>query len=363
MGYNYNLQSISRSGQKLSNSEILVPARVVDVILDSTHPEFEKYGRWGSIGLIKYRVLTKQQNTQQTTTLPIAYPLQAHIKHLPLKNEIVLIASFPSENLGESATNDKNYYIDIVNLWNHPHHNAHPGKSENPDLGDDFEELADVNPMRPFEGDVIVEGRQGQSLRFSTSVKGKTPWEGVKKGAPIIVLSNGQIPTDNGFEYITEDINSDFSSIYLTADQKLNLNPSQTFSIFKPTKSSEYNLNQVALTSGRIVLNSKDEHILLTSKLDTGIKGANIYFESTQNTVLEGTRINLGTGASEPAILGQTMLSRLASVITQLNALAIGLSSIGIPQVTAPASEVIRTATEFLTAVPTMKSTKVYIKR
>ena len=33
-----------------------VPVRVVDVILDATHPEYEKYGRSNAIGAIKYSI-------------------------------------------------------------------------------------------------------------------------------------------------------------------------------------------------------------------------------------------------------------------------------------------------------------------
>lgn len=360
-GYNYNLRSVAQTGRPSLGSEFLVPARVVDVILDNSHPEFEKYGKWASIGLVKYRILTKQQNTQRTETLPVAYPLQSHIKHIPLKNEIVLIFSSPSEELEGSATNNKNYYLDIVNLWNHPHHNAHPGRSEEPELGDDFKELADINPMRPFEGDIILEGRHGQSLRFTSGVKGKTPWTGINRGTPLIILSNGQIKTDNGFEFITEDINKDLSSIYLTSDQEVNLSLANLPTIYKTT--SEYTQSQIILTSGRLVFNSREEDVIISAKSNLVAKSAEMYLQSTDKLDLESKRIDLGHGAEEPAMLGSTTLNRLAAVMTQLVALSTGLSSIGIPQVTTPASELIREATNFINSVPRMKSSKVYIKR
>lgn len=360
-GYNYNLRSVTQTGRPSLSSEFLVPARVVDVILDSSHPEFEKYGKWASIGLIKYRVLVKQQNVQRTETLPIAYPLQSHIKHIPLKNEIVLIFSSPSEELIGSATNNKNYYLDIVNLWNHPHHNAHPGRSEEAELGDDFEELADINPMRPYEGDIILEGRQGQSLRFTSAVKGKTPWTSTNNNTPLIILSNGQIKTDNGFEFITEDINKDLSSIYLTSDQKIDLTLANISSTYKP--SADYQQSQLILTSGRLVFNSREEDIIFSAKSNLVAKSTNLYLQSTDLLDLESNRIEIGHGANEPAVLGNAMLSRLTAVMTQLVALSTGLASIGIPQVTAPASELLREATTFINNVPRMKSGKVYIKR
>ena len=44
-GYNYNLRSIMQTAKNVARTEIIVPARVVDVILDDSHPEFEKYGK------------------------------------------------------------------------------------------------------------------------------------------------------------------------------------------------------------------------------------------------------------------------------------------------------------------------------
>ena len=134
-GYNYNLKSIIQGAKQVASSEMLIPARVVDVILDSSHPEFEKYGKWSAIGAIKYRALSRQLEENTTADLPVAYPMQAHIKHIPLKNEIVLITASPSELLSESSNSTKNYYLDIVNLWNHPHHNAFPSNITSPSKG------------------------------------------------------------------------------------------------------------------------------------------------------------------------------------------------------------------------------------
>ena len=61
-----------QTARNIAPTETIIPARVVDVILDDSHPEFEKYGKWTSIGAIKYRVLNRDidENNSQIRSLP-----------------------------------------------------------------------------------------------------------------------------------------------------------------------------------------------------------------------------------------------------------------------------------------------------
>ena len=315
--YNYNLRSLITTAKNIARTEILVPARVVDVILDNSHPEFERYGRWTSIGAVKYRVLNQDIDKNNSQNLPIAFPLQSHIKHIPLKNEIILVVSSPSELLDESSSNVKNYYLDIVNLWNHPHHNGSPDNTDQDiELGDDFQEAADINPMRPFEGDIIVEGRQGQSLRFSTGIPNKTPWVG-EQGSPITILSNGQVSTDEGFSTITEDVNEDFSSLYLTSNQQIKLTPSQTFSLFAPQGVDIYQQSQFLANSNRVVLNGRDS-ILGTAANQIGLKSTDVYLEGTSNIGINAPKIQLGEKNTQPVLKGDDTVELLKDLLSEL---------------------------------------------
>lgn len=318
MADTYNLKNISQTAKRILRSELLIPARVIDVILDESHPEFDKYGKWLAIGAIKYTILGKSTKASSKSEA-IAYPLHSHIKHIPLKNEIVLIVSAASENQQSSATSNKDYYLDIINIWNHPHHNAHPGLNVNPSLGDDFQEAADINPMLPFEGDIIVEGRQGQSLRFSTGIPNKTPWQG-STGNPITIISNGQVSTDEGYTYITEDVNQDFSSIYLTSNQKIQLEPAQEFSLFSPQVTKDYEGNQFLANSNRITLNGRD-NILATATNDIGLKSSNIYLEASSNLTADASRIQLGSTDIQPVLKGDDTVTLLKSLISELRSL------------------------------------------
>ena len=362
-GYNYTLKSIIQTAKNVTQSEVLIPARVVDVILDDKHPEFKQLGSWAAIGVVKFKILNNLSGENSSESISVAYPLQSHIKHIPLKNEIVLILSSASEQINSVNTIAKTYYLDIINLWNHPHHNALPSNTDKDiQLGDDFIEVADINPMRPFEGDIIMEGRQGQSFRFSTNIPGKTPWQGTP-GSPIMVISNGQIKTDNGFEYIVEDINNDSTSVYLTSDQKIPLQLARDSKLVEIATPSAYTDSQFIVNSNRIIVNAKKDSVVIAATSNLSTTSQNTYIESNQELVLESARINLGAKANESVLLGDTVLRELTTILQQLIALSTGLSSIGVPQVTAPANELIRTATGFITRVAQMKSTKVKVQK
>jgi hypothetical protein len=82
-------------------------------------------------------------------------------------------------------------------------------------------------PLLPYEGDIIYEGRFGNSIRLGATVKNANlanTWstEGTN-GDPITIIRNGQgQPVDSDpFATTIEDINKDDSSIYLTSNQKI----------------------------------------------------------------------------------------------------------------------------------------------
>ena len=50
-----SISSINRRIEDLSNK--LIPARIIDIILDETHPDFDTYGGWNGVGIIKYELI------------------------------------------------------------------------------------------------------------------------------------------------------------------------------------------------------------------------------------------------------------------------------------------------------------------
>ena len=117
--------------QKL-NSNIGV-GRVKSIILDNTHPRYNELGGDNAIGTIIYDSNIELPNvSEDINSFPYARPLYSNLKNYPLINELVYVINFPSTKIGIDTTYQQTYYINIIALWNHPHHNAYPVNSDNP---------------------------------------------------------------------------------------------------------------------------------------------------------------------------------------------------------------------------------------
>lgn len=246
----------------VGDANTIFSARVVDVSLEpSSNPLslFQITNGWGSIGAIRFESLDKNTNTndQITTQASIAYPMDINFKKIPTLGETVFIIQGPSYKQLTTGNSDASqfYYLNAISVWNKNHLNMIPPSSESstntntvdnisvsegvpnnpetqveePSPGKTFKEEASIRNLYPVEGDIILEGRWGNSLRFSStathtseSKDTESPWssEG-RDGSPITILRNGQ-GSDSAFNNwfpIYEDIQSDASSIYLTDGQ------------------------------------------------------------------------------------------------------------------------------------------------
>ena len=233
------IQRINDDFQVLSPDTKLIAVRVTDIILDPNHPKFKDYGEYDSIGTVFYTNL----NQSNPNTDSSARPIFSFIKNYPLINEIILITS--SRDKDNTITS---YYFPILNIWNHPHHNALPtlqdislndynqsivrqleDGSTGINLGNYFKEKLNIKPLLPYEGDTIIEGRFGNSIRFgSTNISNKigTPngWSNIGElGDPITIIKNGQSQDlgEKGWVHAIEEISNDDSSIYMTSNQQL----------------------------------------------------------------------------------------------------------------------------------------------
>ena len=325
---NYNTPQVPTS---VKND--LIPVRVVDVIIDESHPEYEKYGLTRCIGAVKYVPIDKQVDKNKVDTLPIAFPSNATFRTLPLVNEIVLLSKAPNiDSIDNKSTNTQDYYTTIISVWNHPHHNVSPdGKSDDKvDFGEDFKEVNDVNPLQPYPGDVLIEGRQGQSIRMSGAnhyTNEFTDETNINK--PFTLFSNGQKSVGNGSDLISEDINEDNSSLYLLSDHSAPLIQARdkTKAWKKPpTKADTYKGSQVMINGGRLYFNSKEESTLFSSKEAFGVTSKTINLDAKDYIALDAEKIYLGEKALveefEPVILGESMEGFLYTLLFNLQALA-----------------------------------------
>ena len=99
--------------------------RVVDVIQDAFHPEYQNFGESQSINGVFYRNIKKAMSEEEVDGLKFAYYSGNNFKQIPLKGEIVELQSQPAT--ARTVTNSsKIYWTKIVPIWNHVHHNAYP---------------------------------------------------------------------------------------------------------------------------------------------------------------------------------------------------------------------------------------------
>jgi hypothetical protein len=277
----------------------IVPVRVKSIILDSTHPNFSIFGEWNGIGTIFWEAVDKPLDG--FVLKQFAQPIFSNIKNYPLINELIYIIQLPTTNISSNLQSKGYYYFPPINVWNSQIHNAMPSYDNDPsndasqladysasfqgevrqvkdnsteiNLGRTFQEKIDIHPLLPYEGDIIYEGRSGNSIRLGSTVNNSTipnNWSSVgKNGDPIFILRNGQATyTSDPWIPEVEDINNDPSSIYLTSTQQLPLFPASVsnFAFSKstpPTNVGQYGGNQIILNSGRLVLNAKSDSILL----------------------------------------------------------------------------------------------------
>jgi len=348
------------TGLPLLSNTLISSVRVTDIILDDNHKKFQELGEWDALGTILYENVT-DPNIRGT-----AKPLMGNSKTLPLINEIVYLISLPSTLIGDITSTPTQYYINIVALWNHPHHNAYPSNANEQSstqqkdyvqtelgntsktidqsrtlyLGKTFIERSNIHPLLPFEGDVITEGRWGNSIRIGSTVK-NTPnnWSVTgSNGDPILIIRNGQgTQTEEGWVPTVEDINNDNSSLYFTSTQKIPLKASSTsYNSYntQPQAPNEFSGKQIFLNSGRLILNSTNDHILLSSNKSVGLNAINSVNIDTPLTVIQSNKILLGSkDATEPMLKGNLLIIELQSLLTQLTLLTTSLQSIPFPQV------------------------------
>jgi hypothetical protein len=314
------ISSVERGiGGGASTQPTTVFGRVVDIVLDENKILYDAKNNRLPIGSIIYQDIMTP--VVKEATLPPAFPLTIGVKQYPLVNEIVLIITGPTPDFQENKSQVLSYYSSVVNIWGSPHHNALPTQGvdfEFP-IGKNIPELKDINPLYPFPGDVLVEGRQGQSIRMGGYKSDKNPFTGtVNNGKPFTIISNGQIKTKNGIDPIVEDVNKDANSIYMMSDHIVNITPATrkqvTYDVL-PQASGQYLGNQIVLNGGRITINAKEESALISAKEAIGLNARTLNFDATDYVCIDGNTILLGEKArTAPLIVRQPVIRGLEMV-------------------------------------------------
>lgn len=262
----FNMWGVDPSGGSQASPFVL--ARVIEVVygpyLSDGKTRNPDYNNITDLGKIRYVIAnsSQQQDLIGLSNRP-ARPFFAYTHQYPINNEYVYLVAGPGLGLNKQAGDIDVYYLPPIKLWGSQHQNAFPdllsygffinGKAttyqdnqqgntskgapvpmEYP-LGYNFPEKHNIKGLVPFIGDVLMEGRYGNSIRFGSTVKSfkkfNTWSDSGTDGDPITIIRNGQgKQRDNlGYSPTTENVNIDQSSIYLTAGQSINIDDLASF--------------------------------------------------------------------------------------------------------------------------------------
>ncbi len=299
---------LSVSGQAdnaRSEQSVIYEGLVVDTLLRPQKQGDNGYDRTDgyNYGAIKVRIFEVTQ-TADEGILDEANPLDNTIYAIPLIGELVTLikirgAFFYTTRVPIAHRIQENGMLKLNDALNRRSANTlssavATGEEQSLDkhkFGEYFRPDSRVRQLMHFEGDTIIQGRMGHSIRFGSS-KVDTTSKGL---APNIILRTGQakdaekasekkITIDSIFGAVLEDINKDASSIWMVSDQTVPFGPSsrKTDAFYRSIKNAIHTFDkaQIILNSDRLVLNSKKSHILLYSNNE-------IYLNSFSRTSID----------------------------------------------------------------------------
>ena len=233
-----------------------IPGLVLEVCLDSTSSLYEGQS---DIGKILYRPLglgTERAAFFEDKVGTVAYPLDRSLLKYPLPGEQVVIFFAAGDRL-ELSADDQNrpltiaYYSSVIasnksvtsntnSAFGVPPHRISSTERVTEaeasarfdrkivDLDafkDDNNQSKIFKQLQPFEGDFILQGRFGNTLRLgSTNPIEQSPWSkgGGASGDPIVILRVDRAVTVGEQDMLTvEDPDLDDASIYMSSSQTI----------------------------------------------------------------------------------------------------------------------------------------------
>lgn len=200
--------------------------------------------------------------------------IQDNVNLNPLPNHATKASGGSYNTSGAPVNNSSNTYI--------------PGKN--------FKEVATVKTLQPYEGDILFQGRFGQSIRFSSTQGGSLSqyevppfWDG-KPSSPITIISNGHKPESGPNRYVIEDPKTTKSFIILSNDQRIKFEPAQKKLGIAVTPVANYSKSQVIISSERLLFNSTTDEVIVCGKKTVNVVTPGWQMDMDKLfTILEGT--------------------------------------------------------------------------
>ena len=297
-------------------------AEVMGVLLDEKDlPDLaDGSGKnWSLMGSISARMINSEKDApiQNTSTIKSLNPFE---QQYPIRGEYVVVVTY----------NKVQFYISGINIFNNPNSNVKPGLSgyrpdeliEEDFIYENFEIDNEIRRLFPYQGDSILQGRWGNTIRFGSNIVPDSHGdEDTKQDSPNILIRAGQLFDASDFgksgevqnlidspkKPVKEDINADGSSIWVTTDQSLKLNIETKNAISHKYMTANHQDDQpqeggkqITLNSDRITFNTKKGKLLGFSNDGIGFSTQKSFTVDADN----GVAMNSGGGTSMAMVPG-----------------------------------------------------------
>lgn len=267
---------------RLTTAEVIQTYKAYDESTDDI-------GRELPHGIIRVRINLK--GSRQLSYY--AMPLSPYETDIPKLGEMVTILKSIGPYNSGTKDNIQHYYTRTVNVQNLLFENKLPdafritAQPPEKDIDKTLQIAFEVDPesenktpkVQPYEGDRIFESRFGSIIRFSSSntkdtelIKYQTKntlWTPGKENSPILMITNGIDLTKES--YTIENPKMDKSLIYLTSDQKINIDTSQNKIGLGTIAVKNYDKSQIILSADRLLFNSREDYLILSGKKSVNI--------------------------------------------------------------------------------------------
>lgn len=328
-----------------------------DIVRNEEHEDYPTL----AIGTIQFKFIEDLAQNYNFNRASYAIPLDLGMQELPLIGESIIIYRMPnykakseqyfySRRINLNNTLQYSTYPNIIEVLTSRNRSSDLNSSmqlrrrggpsvysEQPieNIGEEkYRQKQNLYPLKNFDGDIIVQNRYGASIRLGSSqmqdaLNQKTdPKENKLILGPtnkfnndaLLIFRVGQRQEPNvtlNSDVVTplsvEDINLDSSCFVMSEKQDINFYFSSTFFTLEELGIVDYTQtiddgtgnsktvlseNQAILNSGRIVLNSKENDVILSSERDIIFGGnrnmivdvgANIYLNPSVGQIFLGT--------------------------------------------------------------------------
>ena len=260
---------------------------VVDVILNTDHPDYNVDGEQ-IVGCCRLRLMPGDDRKPDADCNWYP-PLNATDLDIPLVGELVHVVTAASKQTLVHPRATRKYYTKSIAIYGETHNN-NSGESTGPEgstkispvLGEYTQELIH-HPHQALEGDKLILGRYGQSIRFTNAApSGKIGhyWSEGRDGDPVLILSTGTDPSQEG---PVEDLKLG-SHIVLSNGVKL--------------QGDSHSSHQILLKSEKVTLNSKEWRADLTELVNVVETVTN----NLSDLLAGSSQLVTGTGPTGPAV-------------------------------------------------------------